>query len=898
MSRPSPRRAWHRKASRPVSFWLVALVPVLLAGHWIPQSRWLLVHMVALGVATNSILVWGQYFTESILHERLHEADRRVQVARIDCLNLGVLACCVGMVGSWPWVVVAGAAVVGLTLCWYALDLAGQVRRALPGRFDATVRFYCAAACLLPVGATFGAIMAFSPTEPWRTRLLLAHQGVNILGFVGLTAIGTLVTLWPTVLRTQMAPAQDRHGRIALTVMCCAVLVVTTGALGGWWWMQAAGVLAELAGLAIIGLDLGRCALRRPPRDLPGYSMAAALGWFAVWLCWLAWTLVTRRGDLIQDDLTALTVPVVMGFLMQLLIGAMSYLMPMVMGGGPSIVRATNARMHTLGTLRVTLVNAGLLIWVFGSSGSTRRIGLGISAVAMAGFLAATMAMVATGVRLLRAKAAGETAPPAPAECADHSADGGSGTAAGTTGRLGSDPRSVSPARTAPTDRRSFVEAAVGAGLALATVGVGGRIAGHSGQSGSTAAARIRPTGHTTTIDVTARDMHYHPATLSVPAGDRLVVRLSNADQGQVHDLYFAGGAHSPRLRPGQRAEVDAGVITGPTQGWCTLVGHRSMGMELEVLVEGSTTSARSPESSSAVGLSRRRVDLSQPPGRGFSVRDPRLPALPAGRSHQMTLTVRESVQEVAPATTIAAMTYNGRVMGPVIHARIGDAMAVHLVNRGTMGHSIDFHAGTVAPDRPMRTISPGTSLDYRFTLPRAGVWLYHCSTMPMSSHIASGMFGAVIVEPHDLPSADRQYVLVQSETYLDAANGVEVNADKIAAEMPDLTMFNGHANQYVFTPLTARVGERVRIWVLAAGPSRGISFHVVGGQFDTVFKEGGYLLRRDNPEGGGAQSLDLASAQGGFVELEFTEPGRYTFVNHSFVEMERGARGLIEVTR
>ena len=88
-----------------------------------------------------------------------------------------------------------------------------------------------------------------------------------------------------------------------------------------------------------------------------------------------------------------------------------------------------------------------------------------------------------------------------------------------------------------------------------------------------------------------------------------------------------------------------------------------------------------------------------------------------------------------------------------------------------------------------------------------------------------------------------------------------------------------------------------MRLWVLAAGPSRGISFHVVGGVFDTVFKEGEYLLRPDNENRGGSQALDLAAAQGGFVELVFEEPGTYTAVNHSFVEMERGARALIRVT-
>jgi nitrite reductase (NO-forming) len=88
-----------------------------------------------------------------------------------------------------------------------------------------------------------------------------------------------------------------------------------------------------------------------------------------------------------------------------------------------------------------------------------------------------------------------------------------------------------------------------------------------------------------------------------------------------------------------------------------------------------------------------------------------------------------------------------------------------------------------------------------------------------------------------------------------------------------------------------------VRLWVLAAGPARGISFHVVGGVFDTVFKEGEYLLRPENETGGGAQALGLAAAQGGFVELVFEEPGTYTAVNHSFVELERGARALITVT-
>jgi nitrite reductase (NO-forming) len=72
----------------------------------------------------------------------------------------------------------------------------------------------------------------------------------------------------------------------------------------------------------------------------------------------------------------------------------------------------------------------------------------------------------------------------------------------------------------------------------------------------------------------------------------------------------------------------------------------------------------------------------------------------------------------------------------------------------------------------------------------------------------------------------------------------------------------------------------------------------VVGGQFDTVFQEGAYLLRRGNPEHGASQVLSLGPAQGGFVELSFRQPGHYPFVSHLMVDAERGAHGIIRVTR
>jgi len=125
------------------------------------------------------------------------------------------------------------------------------------------------------------------------------------------------------------------------------------------------------------------------------------------------------------------------------------------------------------------------------------------------------------------------------------------------------------------------------------------------------------------------------------------------------------------------------------------------------------------------------------------------------------------------------------------------------------------------------------------------------------------------------------------------------VDARRVALERPDAVVFNGIANQYAVRPLTARVGERVRIWVLDAGPNRATSFHLVGGQFDTVWFEGAWLLRPPDsgPSAGGSQALALAAAQGGFVELVFPEAGHYPFVSHVMVDAERGARGVFEIT-
>ena len=450
-------------------------------------------------------------------------------------------------------------------------------------------------------------------------------------------------------------------------------------------------------------------------------------------------------------------------------------------------------------------------------------------------------------------------------------------------------------------DRRGILMGLLTAGAAV----VVGSVIGNRGQGG--AAQDVSPTGNTVNATIKVEGLRFVPDTVDVTPGDRLVITLDNTAD-QVHDLVLATGQTTGRIAARAKGTLDAGIVAGPIEGWCSIAGHRAQGMVFHVTAGGTAAGAHQHGGgqSKPAGSGKDAVpDYSAQLPAGFKAFDAALPPAPSSpdggpMTHRHTFTVKEQVMPVGAGVTQRRLTFNGQVPGPVLRGKVGDTFEITLVNDGTMSHSLDFHAGITPPDQAMRSINPGESLVYTFKAQHSGIWLYHCSTSPMSLHLASGMHGAVIIDPPGLAAVDREYVIIASEVYLGPEGG-EPNTDKIAAKTPDLMTFNGVAFQYHQQPLKAKVGERVRFWVMAAGPSLPTSFHTVGLQFDQVFFEGAWTLGGPNRIGaawsGGSQALGLQPAQGGFVECVASEPGHYVFVTHSFADMEKGAHGVLEVT-
>ncbi|HEY3534203.1 MAG TPA: multicopper oxidase domain-containing protein [Pedococcus sp.] len=892
---PQRRHQWHLAANSGVVVWLVALLLVALNHRFVPESGWLLVHLLLLGAATNAILVWSAHFADALL-KRAAPGGRPRQAAELVVLNLGVLATVTGvMTHTWD-AVLAGAVLVGAAAAAHGVALVLQLRVALPSRFGATVHYYVAAAAALPVGAGLGAVLARGLGDRAHGRVLLAHLTVNVLGWVGLTVLGTLLTLWPTILRTRIAAGAERLVARALPVLVAGIMVTLAGVLAGVLTVAAAGLAVYLVGAVVSLAPLVTAARQQPPASYAAWSVLAGVAWLVVALVWMVASVATAPDWAHAGAVGhAVAVPLAAGFASQVLLGALSYLVPVVLGRSPARTRAATEALDRAGAARVVVANLGLVVCLLPSPSLVRVAVSGVVLVALGSFLVLL-------VPAFRAARRDET--PSPSM--------GLEAQAATT---------PSPARQVP-EASALVRgrhtglAAVGIAAVVLAVAVGAAIdpAGLRGVASSSAAAGVVATGRTTTVDVVAKGMRFHPAVVEAPAGDRLVIRVVNQDR-DVHDLTLETGQASGRLPPGARGQVVVPVVGRNLDGWCSVVGHRQMGMVFAVHVTGSTAVAapaagaghdmadmpgmtHSPTGSAppASGTSPRPDFMAAPPP-GFQARDARTQPYAGPTTHRVELTAKEVEHEVAVGVRQRLWTFNGTAPGPVLRGRVGDTFDVTLRNDASMGHSVDFHAGVYAPDEAMRTVAPGESVRFSFKATRAGIWMYHCSTMPMSLHIANGMFGAVIIDPPGLARVAQEYVVVQSELYLGLQGGTADPA-KITAEQPDAVVFNGFANQYDHDPLTATTGDRVRIWVLDAGPNRPTSFHLVGGQLDTVFKEGAYLLRQGQPGSvGGAQAIDLQPGQGGFVELTAGPAGHYPFVSHLMVDAERGAHGVLAVS-
>ena len=283
-----------------------------------------------------------------------------------------------------------------------------------------------------------------------------------------------------------------------------------------------------------------------------------------------------------------------------------------------------------------------------------------------------------------------------------------------------------------------------------------------------------------------------------------------------------------------------------------------------------------------------------------FEKVDATLPPVPAGAVKKFKVDVFHHVTQVSKdlaPTEIWSFAVNGKLhrgtgaSGPMV-VNEGDTVDFTLVNgstkamKVTMPHSIDFHSAEVNPGKRYADLAPGKSMHYRFVAEHPGVFMYHCATQPVLMHTGMGMVGMFVVKPKNLAPVDRELWVTQQEYYL-GEPGKGGDMAKMEAKKPDVIAFNGYANQYQDNPITVKKGERIRLYVLNAGPSIWSAFHVIGTVFDRTVVEG--------RPGADSQTMNLAPSQGGWAEFTLEEEGAYPFVTHAFADAGKGAIGVLQ---
>jgi len=376
---------------------------------------------------------------------------------------------------------------------------------------------------------------------------------------------------------------------------------------------------------------------------------------------------------------------------------------------------------------------------------------------------------------------------------------------------------------------------------------------------------------------------------LEVPEGAVVQINLVNGD-GAVHDIAVPDfGADSDNVsgKGASTAIVFRADKKGEFKYICTLPGHVAAGMIGKILVGGGAAAKTEPKGQNVA-------------------QDPTNVGKPVGKRGPKTFTVdletTEVVGQLDDGSTYKYWTFNNKVPGPFIRARVGDTIHVNLANAANSSHihSVDFHAVTGPGGGAAVTQSPpGQTKSFTFKALNPGLYVYHCATPMVAQHISNGMYGMILVEPEGgLPKVDREFYVMQGELYTTQAHGTpgehEFSLERLLDERPSHLTFNGAMGALTTThKMEAKVGETVRIFFGVGGPNATSSFHVIGEIFDRVYNQGDLT----SPPLKDVQTTTVAPGGATMVEFKVEVPGKYILVDHALSRLEKGLAGVLHVT-
>lgn len=350
---------------------------------------WLPLHLVLAGAA--SVAIAGAMQTFAVALTATGSPPGHWVWGQFVAMNTGVALIALGRPFTLPALVAVGgiAFVAGATiLLWFVL----RARRAsLHERHRLPLRMYAFAVTCVLVGGTFGALLGSGTVHDATTYLALrhAHMTINVLGWVSVTIAATLITLLPTILRVKMP---SWHGGLTAGSLAVGAATLAIGLATRTTAVTVVGGLWELTGALGLAWMVSR-VLRTPrPRPAPvsALHLVAAVVWFAIGCVALAVSALhgTEGFDAFSQDFLVMFV---VGWIVQALLGAWSFLLPNARPGHPDVRRAGLVAIEFAAWAQLAALNAGVALlsmraagWLGRTAGSIGiALALGGGAIAL-----------------------------------------------------------------------------------------------------------------------------------------------------------------------------------------------------------------------------------------------------------------------------------------------------------------------------------------------------------------------------------------------------------------------------------------------------------------------------------------------------------------------------------
>lgn len=377
---------------------------------------------------------------------------------------------------------------------------------------------------------------------------------------------------------------------------------------------------------------------------------------------------------------------------------------------------------------------------------------------------------------------------------------------------------------------------------------------------------------------------------LVVPANAKVTIILQAGDS-MPHDFTIDNLVQTDLVELGKTEEVTASFQVGEDGEYtyyCSVPGHfASMNGKLIV----GETQVDGPEAAMNLdkNVIKKPTDIPAPVGKRNAT------------NLEFTIITEEVTAKLDDGTSFTFWTFNGTVPGPLIRVRIGDNVTIHLVNPASSQHthSIDFHAvNKEGGGAAFTQAAPGETKSFSFIAGWEGVFVYHCASPHVPTHISKGMYGAISVEPADgLPDVDYEFYVGQNEIYTKYPKGTqghqEFDDQKQLEETPDYVIFNGMVNALTSGEysLNVTVNSTVRLFFAVGGPNVISNFHLIGGVWNRVYYETDWSA----PNMHNAETIAVVPGSALAIEIDITRTGKFILVDHALTRtFDKGALGFM----